>query len=85
MFRAKIRKLSQFHLKIFVLAAVNYCNLYYICTYACLRNVEMRLKCFENVLEFILTSDHQTRFSFIHIEPETGMSLRLRLAWYCTI
>ena len=36
-------------------------------------------------VQYLPISDHQTRFSFIHIEPETGMSLRLRFAWYCTI
>ena len=36
-------------------------------------------------VQYLPTSYHQTPFSFIHIEPETGVSLRLRFAWYCTM
>ena len=36
-------------------------------------------------VQYLPTSDHQTRFSFIHIEPETRMSRRLRLPWLLNI
>ena len=33
-------------------------------------------------VQYLPTSDHQIRFSFIYIEAETGMSLKLRFVWY---